>query len=39
MAMDDVQKNFFHSQELNHGTLFELHILTALHFDWHQTGG
>jgi hypothetical protein len=36
--MDDVGKNFFHSQELNHGTLFELHIPTAVHFDWHRTG-
>ena len=29
---------FFHSQELNNGMLFELHILTALHFNWHWTG-
>ena len=31
-------KNFFHSQELNKGMLFELHVLTAFHFDWHGTG-
>jgi hypothetical protein len=23
---------------INYGALFELHILTAFHFDWHQTG-
>jgi hypothetical protein len=35
VAMDDVGKNFFHSQESNHGTLFESQIITAFHFDWH----
>jgi hypothetical protein len=28
-------RNFFHSQELNNCTLFELHVLTAFHFDQH----
>jgi hypothetical protein len=30
--------NFFHGQELNDGTLFELHILIAYDFDWRRTG-
>ena len=28
---------FFCSQELGEGMLFELHILTAFHFNWHST--
>lgn len=38
VATDDVGKNFSHCQELNRGTLFESHILTEFHFDWHRTG-
>ena len=33
----DVRKNFFRSQELNHGTLFEMHIFTVFHFNGHRT--
>ena len=36
--MNDDKKNFFKSQELNHGTMFEPHILTVFHFDLRQTG-
>jgi len=28
-------RNFFPSEELDNGTLFEPNILTAFHFDWH----
>jgi hypothetical protein len=31
-------RNFFHNQAVDNGTLFELHILTAFHFDWHCSG-
>ena len=37
MAMNVDGRNFFRSQELNYGMLFELHVLTAFHFDWHWT--
>jgi hypothetical protein len=30
--------NFFHGQECNYGMLFEPHIFTAFHLDWHRTG-
>ena len=30
-------EEFFRSQELDSGTLFELHFLIAFHFDWHWT--
>jgi hypothetical protein len=36
-AMNVDGSNFFCSQELYNGTLFEPHILTAIHFDWHWT--
>jgi len=29
----------FHTQELSNSTLFEPHVLTAFHFDWHWSNG
>jgi len=29
---------FSHSQECNNGMLFEPHVFTAFHLDWHCTG-
>jgi len=27
--------NFCHSQAVSNGTMFEPHVFTAFHFDWH----
>ena len=32
------RRNFFLNQEFNNGTLFEPHVLTVFHFDWHWIG-
>ena len=32
------RRNFLRSQELDKGKLFEPHVLTAFHFDWHWSG-
>jgi len=35
IAMNVDGRKFFLSQELNNVTLFEPHLLTPFHFDWH----
>jgi hypothetical protein len=31
-------RDVFHNQALGNSTLFEPHVLTTFHFDWHCTG-